>query len=572
VLWLKVNFFLYIFQLVEMPFVIKLSFNDDTRRLSLEKSPDFQELVHLTRQLFGIATPLFKYQDEEKDMITVTSDIELREAVSISAKASNILKFFVYDHKPQTPAAEKGKEIPKVPSFQNFIEELTQLLNPAAIDSLIASFPSLRDIFSPVGNGSTDVDVCELFSKLKSVDQGSLPAPLSQLLKQFGSSDPCTVFQNLFGNKGPKEQTESPCNSQKCDPNNNNNNNNGSTVHEGVTCDGCNGPVAGVRFKCSVCYNYDLCESCEAKGAAVHDRSHPLLKIATPIHNRNRRGWGGWGGRCHGGGGGRWARSQGPSTNARFIQHVTLNQSGSVVPAGQKFVKIWRMRNEGTAPWSENTVLTFTHGSLLGADNIVLVGPVAPGAEMDISVDMVAPAIPGRYCSYWRLWGPEGPFGHRVWVDITVPENGGVASDEVVAPPTTDSIPEAAVPVSPPSEPAPSVPVPSVPAPSPAPYVPAPSVPVPEPAPAPVEPSPSLYPFTFLTPKGYQPVPTVAPVPTPVPVPAPARVEIPKEPEMNSLEAENVGKLREMGFQGDLLTVVRNNRGELLASIQALLQ
>ncbi|XP_077589178.1 LOW QUALITY PROTEIN: sequestosome-1 [Stigmatopora nigra] len=37
-------------------------------------------------------------------------------------------------------------------------------------------------------------------------------------------------------------------------------------VHVNVTCDGCEGPVVGVRFKCAVCPDYDLCVDCWSKG------------------------------------------------------------------------------------------------------------------------------------------------------------------------------------------------------------------------------------------------------------------------------------------------------------------
>ncbi|TST60386.1 Sequestosome-1 [Bagarius yarrelli] len=53
-------------------------------------------------------------------------------------------------------------------------------------------------------------------------------------------------------------------------------------VHVGVTCDGCEGQVAGTRFKCTVCPNYDLCSTCQAKG--LH-KEHALLPIFHPMCN-----------------------------------------------------------------------------------------------------------------------------------------------------------------------------------------------------------------------------------------------------------------------------------------------
>ncbi|XP_060783409.1 sequestosome-1 isoform X2 [Neoarius graeffei] len=55
-------------------------------------------------------------------------------------------------------------------------------------------------------------------------------------------------------------------------------------VHPGVTCDGCEGQVAGTRFKCTVCPNYDLCSTCQAKG--LH-KEHALLPIFHPMANMN---------------------------------------------------------------------------------------------------------------------------------------------------------------------------------------------------------------------------------------------------------------------------------------------
>ncbi|XP_026135279.1 sequestosome-1-like isoform X2 [Carassius auratus] len=50
--------------------------------------------------------------------------------------------------------------------------------------------------------------------------------------------------------------------------------------HPGVTCKGCDGPVTGTRFKCTICPNYDLCSSCQSTG--LH-KEHILLPIFHPI-------------------------------------------------------------------------------------------------------------------------------------------------------------------------------------------------------------------------------------------------------------------------------------------------
>merc|ERR1712196_479729 len=52
-------------------------------------------------------------------------------------------------------------------------------------------------------------------------------------------------------------------------------------VHARIICDGCGcNPIVGVRYKCAVRDDFDLCESCEASGQ--HDMGHPMLKIKTP--------------------------------------------------------------------------------------------------------------------------------------------------------------------------------------------------------------------------------------------------------------------------------------------------
>ncbi|XP_008302053.1 sequestosome-1 isoform X2 [Stegastes partitus] len=59
-------------------------------------------------------------------------------------------------------------------------------------------------------------------------------------------------------------------------------------LHPNVTCDGCDGAVIGTRFKCSVCPNYDLCSTCQARGTHTE---HALLPIWHPLQWFPRGKW-----------------------------------------------------------------------------------------------------------------------------------------------------------------------------------------------------------------------------------------------------------------------------------------
>ena len=70
-----------------------------------------------------------------------------------------------------------------------------------------------------------------------------------------------------------------------------------SKVHIGVTCDHCcASPIRGVRYKCSCCSDYDLCEDCislledrDAVRENFHDVHHIFYRIANPVDIDNER-------------------------------------------------------------------------------------------------------------------------------------------------------------------------------------------------------------------------------------------------------------------------------------------
>uniref|UniRef100_UPI00358FF26D sequestosome-1-like n=1 Tax=Myxine glutinosa TaxID=7769 RepID=UPI00358FF26D len=64
-----------------------------------------------------------------------------------------------------------------------------------------------------------------------------------------------------------------------------------SWSHPGVVCDGCEGPVVGTRYKCTVCSSYDLCSKCKERGLHAE---HIMCEVPFPAHH-----WGFCGPRGH---------------------------------------------------------------------------------------------------------------------------------------------------------------------------------------------------------------------------------------------------------------------------------
>jgi len=193
-------------------------------------------------------------------------------------------------------------------------------------------------------------------------------------------------------------------------------------VFHNALCDNCKEKILDVRFKCGNCADYDLCQACELK--RPHEKTHIFLKIYEPVSaptgtllplmyantnsNANKQ---------------TETRSKLKSALvARFVKDVSI-QDGTILSPGQKFTKIWKIRNDGETEWPTGTRLVMTDGIQMG--NIsVEVSNAAPGEELDIPVELIAPNQEGRYTSYWRLVGTNGlRFGHRIWLDIKVSNN-----------------------------------------------------------------------------------------------------------------------------------------------------
>ncbi|XP_077562805.1 next to BRCA1 gene 1 protein-like [Haemaphysalis longicornis] len=228
------------------------------------------------------------------------------------------------------------------------------------------------------------------------------------------------------------------------------------------TCGNCRCQVQGVRYRCWVCPNYDLCEVCESL-PSVHDSSHAMLKIRKPagLQQAARR-------KRSNGSTFRPIRSPNrasairemkqemkmqklmkklekynlrdsniyrlpgaasstenylspDSYDSEFVCDDTIPDWTHVQP-GTRFTKRWKVRNSGNRAWDESILLKYCWGTLglMPNDTDIEAPRLQPNEEGMLEVQFSAPLDPGHYQTHWRMFSPHGYFGHRLWCNVVV--------------------------------------------------------------------------------------------------------------------------------------------------------
>jgi hypothetical protein len=112
--------------------------------------------------------------------------------------------------------------------------------------------------------------------------------------------------------------------------------------------------------------------------------------------------------------------------NMAYVDDVTIPDNSTVAP-GSKFVKTWKVRNNGQCTWT--TSYRLIYGWAANWTEIVQAPPAAvaitksvePGAEYEVSVTLTAPVKSGVYLAAFRLQNDKGyNFGEILFIQFQV--------------------------------------------------------------------------------------------------------------------------------------------------------
>ena len=91
------------------------------------------------------------------------------------------------------------------------------------------------------------------------------------------------------------------------------------------------------------------------------------------------------------------------------LETVDVNiPDNTIMSPGQDFVKTWKIKNIGACTWGAGYELVFSYGEEMQGEAQPLEAAVAPGQEVEVSVQFTAPDLVGSYFSFWTLQNDKG--------------------------------------------------------------------------------------------------------------------------------------------------------------------
>jgi hypothetical protein len=121
------------------------------------------------------------------------------------------------------------------------------------------------------------------------------------------------------------------------------------------------------------------------------------------------------------------AGDPGPTCNSLAFEGDITIPDGTQFKAWEKFEKVWKLRNTGVCPWDEGYSFRHVAGPTFAGDNYYITQKsqfIAPGDAVNMAIRMYAPGDPGKYESYWSMYGDDyngnQPFGWWVAAVIEV--------------------------------------------------------------------------------------------------------------------------------------------------------
>eukprot|EP00320_Phaeocystis_rex_P019060 CAMPEP_0119055834 /NCGR_PEP_ID=MMETSP1178-20130426/469_1 /TAXON_ID=33656 /ORGANISM="unid sp, Strain CCMP2000" /LENGTH=658 /DNA_ID=CAMNT_0007036479 /DNA_START=67 /DNA_END=2043 /DNA_ORIENTATION=+ len=459
--------------------IVKITDGKDIRRFTASNEISYSTIHKKASESFGLGAKDFKlkYKDDEGDLITMSTDSELADAVTFTKTLEPPVLRLTLEasrtcNEGTTPKSEANTaaESPDMAAlFQNIKQQLPALVEqlPEAVKTMLPNMEvdlsaSAAATAAAAASAAAAADAAASHAHAAGAYGHAHPAANPDMEGfhpevECDKTGQCPIIGTRFHLKGHNwdlcaaefaklpesekaqfEAIEPPCYRLKSSAGRTSDTPKG--FHPGVTCDKTGQcPIFGWRFHLSG-QNYDLCEAEFNKLPEAEKAGYE--KIAPPWPCWSGRGGvgrgcgkgfgGGWGcgweasegtepgkGFCKGKGKGMHSMHDGgkPAHKllaARFVCDVSIFDGTQMAP-GTKFTKIWRLKNTGEVPWPAGTQIMFVGGDQMAASLTVPLSRQAAVLPGE-EVDVAVDLVaPQEHGRYVGYWRLTGPMGRRKW-------------------------------------------------------------------------------------------------------------------------------------------------------------
>lgn len=261
---------------MELQVTLNVTFKNETQSflVSDPENTTWADVEAMVKVSFDLNTIQIKYLDEENEEVSINSQGEYEEALKMAVKQGNQLQMRVHEghhvvEEASLPVAEKqaarmGKKPPA---------HCSSLVRVLGSDTKNSEAPAAQ--LFPLAPCDTDQP------------QDKPPDWFTSYLETFREQVVKETVEKLEQRLHERLVLQNPslasCSSEVSTPVSEETlflPENQFSWH--IACSSCQRRIIGVRYQCSLCPSYNICEDCEA-GSYAHDTNHVLLKLRRPI-------------------------------------------------------------------------------------------------------------------------------------------------------------------------------------------------------------------------------------------------------------------------------------------------
>ncbi|KAM9208532.1 next to BRCA1 gene 1 protein isoform 1-T1 [Dugong dugon] len=263
---------------MEPQVTLNVTFKNETQSflVSDPENTTWADVEAMVKVSFDLNTIQIKYLDEENEEVSINSQGEYEEALKMAVKQGNQLQmqvhegYYVVDEAPTPVVSEKrlparaGKK--PLAHYSSLVRILGSDMRPPE-EPAAQQFP-----LAPCDADQPQDKPPDWFtSYLETFREQVVKETVEKLEQKLHEK---LVLQSPTLGSCPSEVSMPISDETLFLPEN--------QFNWHIVCSSCQKRIIGVRYQCSLCPSYNICEDCEA-GPYAHDSNHVLLKLRRPV-------------------------------------------------------------------------------------------------------------------------------------------------------------------------------------------------------------------------------------------------------------------------------------------------